>query len=116
MTVHVVLDESLQKEAVDIGVKAVVFEADAFETGISTIRTADDEGFANLSTNPDYRGLAEDHFGDFVLKVLINHLSDTERLPGSVWDLVKGQCMAADRPFQIRGPAGAYALATMRQK
>ncbi|KAK1717455.1 hypothetical protein CaCOL14_002094 [Colletotrichum acutatum] len=116
MTARVVFEESLQKETAPLGVKAVVFEVGAVETGVCTIRQADNKGFANFSTNPKYRGLADDFCAKFVSMVLVNCPSDTERLPGAVWNVVIGQCRAADRPFSVRGPAGAYSLAIMRQK
>ncbi|KAK1638687.1 hypothetical protein BDP81DRAFT_479796 [Colletotrichum phormii] len=106
----------LQKETAHPGIKIVVFEVGAFETGMGTIRTADDEGFANLPTNPDYREVAEDAFGKFVSDVLTNRPLDTQKLPAAVWDVVKGEGMAAGKPFPIRVPLGADALAIMRQK
>ncbi|KXH68732.1 hypothetical protein CSAL01_05140 [Colletotrichum salicis] len=108
--------ESLQKQTAHLGIKVVVFEVGAFETGMDTIRTTDDEGFANLPTNPDYREVAEDAFGKFVSDVLTNRPSDTQKLPAAVWEVVKGEGMAAGKPFPIRVPLRADALAIMRQK
>ncbi|KAK1673934.1 hypothetical protein BDP55DRAFT_705193 [Colletotrichum godetiae] len=108
--------ESLQKETAHLGIKVVVFEVGAFETGMGTIRTADGEGFANLPTNPDYREVAENAFGRFFSDVLTNRPSDTQKLPEAVWHVVKGEGMAVGRPFPIRVPLGADALAITRQK
>ncbi|KAJ3952101.1 hypothetical protein N0V92_011472 [Colletotrichum tropicale] len=100
-----------------LGLRAVVFEPEAFVTGIGQTRTAADEGLGGAPSISDYQGLFGEIMGKFSSPEMSESIPSTvEKLPSAVWDVVKSEGMAAGKPFPIRVPLGLDALAVVRQK
>lgn len=108
--------EGLQKEIAHLGLRAVVLEPGAFVTGIGQSRHAADEGLGGAPTIPDYQSYFNEVFAKFGSELSNDIPSTVEKLPSAVWDVVRGEGMAAGKPFPIRVPLGLDALATIRQK
>ncbi|KAF6834727.1 short-chain oxidoreductase [Colletotrichum plurivorum] len=108
--------EGLQKEIAHLGLKAVIFEPGAFVTGIGQSRHAADEGLGGAPRIPDYQSYFYEVFEKFGADLQKTIPSTVEKLPPAVWDVVKGEGMAAGKPFPVRVPLGLDSLATIRQK
>ncbi|TDZ39574.1 Oxidoreductase BOA17 [Colletotrichum spinosum] len=108
--------EGLQKEVAHLGIRSVIFEPGAFATGMGQTRTAADEGLGGAPKIAGYQGYFQQEWGKFGDFVSQGFLSDTEKLPSAIWDVVKGEGLASGKPFPVRVPLGADSLAAIRQK
>ncbi|KAK0377546.1 hypothetical protein CLIM01_05098 [Colletotrichum limetticola] len=111
--------ESLQRETAHLGIKAVIFEPGGVNTAINDKNEDKPQsegpppGFPTIA---DYQGLYGEAMGRIATEVFPNLPSSVDKLPPVIWDVIKGQGLAADKAFPIRVPIGVDSVEVIRQK
>jgi hypothetical protein len=106
-----VFAESLQKEITPLGLRSVIFEPGGFDSDLTVSREG--ESFAQPPQADEYTELFGKVFGSGGIPP---SPGDINRLPGAIIDVVKGEGLAAGRPFPVRVVLGPDALDAVRQK
>ncbi|KAK1477717.1 hypothetical protein CTAM01_15102 [Colletotrichum tamarilloi] len=111
--------ESLQRETAHLGIKAVIFEPGGVNTAINDKNEDKPQsegpppGFPTIA---DYQGLYGEAMGKIATEVFPNLPSSVDKLPPVIWDVIKGQGLAANKAFPIRVPIGVDSVEVIRQK
>jgi hypothetical protein len=108
---NTVFAESLQKEIAPLGLRSVVFEPGGFDSDLAISREG--EPFVQAPQANEYAELFGKVFGGGGIPP---SPGDIKKLPEAIIDVVKGEGLAAGKPFPVRVVLGPDALDAVRQK